>query len=355
MRAFQLIEPGVAELRDVDVPSPGPGEVLVKVAGAGVCHSDLHILHAPAWRPLPMTIGHEISGHVAELGQGVQGWDIGTPVLGYLCWGCGQCRTCAAGYENYCERYGRGITPGPGLGFQGCMAEYVVFPARFLVALGDLLDPIDAAPLTDAALTPWHAVNLAREHLGASSTAVVIGVGGLGHLGVQILAATTGARVIAVDLDPAKLEHARQLGAEEVITSDEEAAAAVLELTRGRGAEAVFDFVGAGPTLSLAAEVIAPFGRIVVVGLAAGRLDFAADGPPRGLPWGASVVKPYGGTRADLHDLLRLTQRGGLKVTVERHPLEDARKVLELLEAGRVPGRAVLVPLSTVDRWVDPM
>lgn len=344
MRAFQLIQPGVAELRDVDVPQPGPGEVLVKVAGAGVCHSDLHILHAPAWQPLPMTLGHEVSGHVAEPGPGVAGWDVGTPVLGYLCWGCGQCRTCAAGYENYCERYGRAITPGPGLGFQGCMAEYVMFPARFLVPLGDRLDPIDAAPLTDAALTPWHAVNLARENLDASSTAVVIGVGGLGHMGVQILAATTGARIIAVDLDPGRLEHARQLGAEEALPSNDEAAGTILELTQGRGAEAVFDFVGAAPTVKLAADVIAPFGRIVLVGLAGGVLDFPADSPPPGLPWGASVVKPYGGTRADLHDLLRLAQRGHLKVTVERHPLEDARKVLDMLEAGRIPGRAVLVP-----------
>src|ERR1043165_9069487 len=131
MKAFQLLSPGVAELTDVDVPEPGPGEVLLKVAGAGVCHSDLHILHADAWQPLPMTIGHEVSGHVAATGTGVTGWDEGAGALAYLCWGCGKCRTCAAGYENYCEAFGRGIVPGPGLGHQGSMAEHVIVPSRF--------------------------------------------------------------------------------------------------------------------------------------------------------------------------------------------------------------------------------
>ncbi|MEV0645444.1 NAD(P)-dependent alcohol dehydrogenase [Phytomonospora sp. NPDC050363] len=343
MKAFQLLEPGVAELVDVEVPEPGPGEVLLKVAGAGVCHSDLHILHADAWQPLPMTIGHEVSGHVAAVGTGVTGWDEGAGALAYLCWGCGKCRTCAAGFENYCEAFGRGIVPGPGLGYQGCMAEYVLVLARFLVPLGDL-DPVDAAPLTDAGLTPYHAVNMAREALVAKSTAVVIGVGGLGHMGVQILAATTGARVIAVDLDKAKLAHAAELGAAETVVSDERAAARILDLTHGRGAEAVFDFVGAQPTLGLAASVIAPHGRIVVVGLGEGTLPFTATSPPAALPWGAGVVKPYGGTRADLHDVLALAQRGAISVTVERHPLAEAKETFELLQLGKVAGRAVLVP-----------
>ena len=343
MKAFRLVEPGKAVLEDIPVPEPGPGEVLVKVAGAGVCHSDLHILHAKQWRPLPMTIGHEVSGHVAALGSGVSGHEEGAGVLAYLCWGCGLCRTCASGYENYCEAYGRGIVPGPGLGFQGSMAEYVVIPARFLVPLGDL-DPVDAAPLTDAGLTPYHAVNMARGALDASATAVVIGVGGLGHMGVQILAATTGARIVAVDLDEGRLRHASELGADEVVVSDDGAAERILELTAGRGAEVVFDFVGAGGTLGLAASVVAPHGRIVVVGLAGGTLPFAADGPPSGLPWGAGVVKPYGGTRADLHDVLALARGGRIAVTVERYPLGDAERVFGLLEDGRVAGRAVLVP-----------
>lgn len=344
MKAFQLIEPGTAILHDIAVPEPGPGEVLVRVAGAGVCHSDLHLLHMKRWKPLPMTLGHEVAGHVAALGPGVDSWTTGTPVLGYLCWGCGRCRTCAAGFENYCEAAGRGITPGPGLGFPGSMAEYVVFPARHLVALGDQLDPVEAAPLTDAGLTPWHAVNQVREQLGGAGTAVVIGVGGLGHMAVQVLAATTAAEIIAVDTDPARLEHARDLGASTTLVSDATTAEALLEHTRGRGAEAVLDFVGAGATLDLAAATVAPFGRIAVVGLAGGTLPFLAGGPPHGLPWGASVIKPYGGTRAELHDLVRAAARGTISATVERHALDDAAEVFTRLDEGRVSGRAVLVP-----------
>ena len=344
MRAYQLISPGVAGIQDVAVPVPGPGEVLVKVAGAGVCHSDLHILHAPAWPMLPMTLGHEISGFVDSVGPGVSGWATGAPVIGYLCWGCGQCRTCAAGYENYCEAYGRAITPGPGLGANGGMAEYVLFPAHYLVPLAERLDPVTAAPLADAALTPWHAVNLARPRLDNAGTAVVIGIGGLGHMTVQILAATTGARIIAVDVDSGRLEQARRLGASDTVVSDEAAAGTILELTKGRGAQAVFDVVGAGSTLALAAGVIAPFGQIVAVGLAGGALSFAADSPPRGLPWGAGIVKPYGGTRAELHDLLALAARGELTVHAEQHPLETAGEVFDLLDTGKVTGRAVLVP-----------
>ncbi|GIG67412.1 NAD(P)-dependent alcohol dehydrogenase [Phytomonospora endophytica] len=343
MKAFQLQSPGVAELTDVDVPEPGPGEVLLKVSGAGVCHSDLHILHADAWAPLPMTIGHEVCGHVASTGTGVTGWDDGDGALAYLCWGCGKCRTCASGYENYCEAFGRGIVPGPGLGYQGAMAEYLIVPARFLVPLGDL-DPVDSAPLTDAGLTPYHAVNMAREALVAKANAVVIGVGGLGHMGVQILAATTGSRIIAVDLDEAKLAHATELGAAETVKSDEHAAARILDLTGGRGAEVVFDFVGAQPTLELAASVIAPHGRIVLVGLAEGSLDFRAGSPPAALPWGAGIVKPYGGTRADLHDVIALASRGAISVTVERHPLSEVKTAFDRLQLGQVAGRAVLVP-----------
>ncbi|GAA4911354.1 propanol-preferring alcohol dehydrogenase [Stackebrandtia albiflava] len=344
MKAYRLTDVHTARFEDVDQPTPGVGEVLLKVAGAGVCHSDLHILHADAWQPLPMTIGHEVSGRIAELGPGVTGWDVGEPVLVYLCWGCGQCHTCASGYENYCEVYKRGIVPGPGLGYDGAMAEYVIAKARFLVPLVDL-DPVDAAPLTDAGLTPYHAVDIARPKLVPTSNAVVVGVGGLGHMAVQILAATTGARVIAVDLDESKLRHAAELGAELTVPSDEQAAAHILDATDGRGAEVVFDFVGVAPTLRLAADTIAPFGQIVVAGLGRGTLPFPADGPPGGLPWGAGIVKPYGGTRADLHEVMSLARRGRIKVTVERHPLSEAPAVFEKLEAGRIPGRAVLTPL----------
>ncbi|HIW61036.1 MAG TPA: NAD(P)-dependent alcohol dehydrogenase [Candidatus Stackebrandtia excrementipullorum] len=343
MKAYRLIAAHDAQVVDVDVPEPAADEVLLKVGGAGVCHSDLHILHMAEWPQMPMTMGHEGAGQIAKLGSGVTGWDVGDNVLLYLCWGCGRCRTCAAGYENYCEVYKREIVPGPGLGFDGSMAEYVVAQARFLVPLGDL-DPVDAAPLTDAALTPYHAVNIARSHLAPTSRAVVIGVGGLGHMAVQILTAVTGAQVIAVDLEQSRLDHAKQLGAEHTVVSGPDTAAEILDLTDGRGAEVVFDFVGAEPTLQLATDTIAPYGQVVVVGLAEGTLPFPAAMPPMGLPWGAGAVKPYGGTRADLHEVIRLAQRKKIKVTTERHPLADAPRVMEQLEAGKIAGRAVLIP-----------
>ena len=343
MRAYQLIERGRAEMRDIPTPEPGAGEVLIEVVGAGVCHSDLHLIHEAPFKRLPMTLGHEISGRIAKSGPGVE-LSAGTPVLGYLCWGCGRCRTCAAGYENYCEAFRRGITPGPGLGFPGAMADFVVFPASYVVPISEQIDLAAAAPLTDAALTPWHAINSCRDRLTAASTAVVIGIGGLGHMAVQILRETTGARIIAVDVDSARLAHARELGAEAGITSSPDSAAEILELTKGRGADVVFDFVGVRPTLALATDAIAPRGAIVMVGLGGSVLEFPAAGPPKGLPWGVSVSKPYGGTRSELHDLLKLAERGRLSVAVEKHPLADAAVVFSQLEAGQVAGRAVLMP-----------
>lgn len=344
MKAFQLIEPRRAEVRDVPEPEPAPGSVVLRVAGAGVCHSDLHILHADqALFPLPLTLGHEIAGTVAAVGAGVTGWEEGQPALVYLCWGCGRCRACAVGAENYCEAFPRQTVPGGGLGHDGGMAELVSVPARHLVALGEL-DPVDAAPLTDAALTPYHAVSSSRDRLGPGSTAVVVGVGGLGHMAVQILAATVAATVVAVDTDEGRLRTATELGAHRGVLSDERAAAEVLATTGGRGADVVLDFVGAPATLALAAGCVASAGQVTVVGLAGGNLAFGASAPPASLPWGASVVKPYGGTRRDLLDVVALARRGRIGVRTQRFGLAEAPAVLERLERGEIDGRAVLVP-----------
>jgi propanol-preferring alcohol dehydrogenase len=346
MRAFQLIEPQSAEIRDVEQPEPGPGEVLLQVTGAGVCHSDLHILHAPAWPgQLPMTFGHEIAGTVVATGPETTGWEPGQSALVYICWGCGSCRMCAAGFENSCERYPRQTPPGPGLGRDGGMADYVRVPARHLVALGDL-DPVAAAPLTDAALTPYHAISLVRDRLSADATVVAVGIGGLGHMGVQLLRATTGATIVAVDTDEARLAQATELGADRVVQAGPAAAEEIVALTGGRGADVVLDFVGAQPTLELAAATIGSRGRIVAVGLAGGSIPFAASGFPAGLPWGASIVRPYAGTRRDLQEVVALARQGRIDVHVTRFPLEEARAVLDSLEAGEIPGRAVLVPGS---------
>ncbi len=344
MRAFQVVAPQQPLLRAVVRPTAGPSDVLVRVAAAGLCHSDLHLVHARAlpYR-LPMTLGHEIAGEVVEVGSDVADRHVGESVLVYLCWGCGRCRACLAGAENYCLSHHNASVPGPGMGHDGGMAEYVVVPARHLVPLGDL-DPVAAAPLADAALTPYHAIAGARDRLGPGSTVVVIGVGGLGNLAVQILVATTGARVVAVDTDPGRLAMASECGAHESLQSGPSTAAELAGTTGGLGADVVLDFVGAEATLAMAGSCVTTAGLISVVGLAAGRLPVLAGPPPFGLPWGVSVVRPYGGSRADLLDVVALAQSGAVKAAVETYPLDDAAIALERLEGGQVRGRAVLVP-----------
>ena len=344
MRAFQLVAPTHASLEQVADAEVTGQHVVLRVTGAGVCHSDLHILHASeSLFPVPMTLGHEIAGVVESVGDAVEGWEVGEPALVYLSWGCGRCRSCVVGAENYCEAFPRSTVPGPGLGYDGGMADLVAVPARHLVHLRDL-DPVDAAPLTDAGLTPYHAISLSRERLEPSSTVVVIGVGGLGHMGVQILSQTTGATIVAVDTDEARLKQAEELGASRTLMSDSSAAEEVMKLTKGIGADVVLDFVGVPPTLATAAACIRTHGQVTAVGLGGGEIPFVAEAAPIHLPWGATLVKPYGGTKRDLHEVVALAQAGRISVHVERHALEDAPSVLERLEHGDIIGRAVLVP-----------
>lgn len=233
------------ELREVEVPEPGPGQILIKVAGAGACHSDLHLMEGPPGAgELPFTIGHENAGWVEALGAGVEGFEVGEPVAVYGPWGCGRCHECRESKENYCERHA-GIGAVGGLGLDGGMAEFMLVPAARLLVPLDGLDPIEAAPLTDAGLTSYHAIKRSLHRLVPGSSVVVIGVGGLGHLGVQILKAMCAARVIAADIDESKLRLAREVGADETVRSGGEAASQIRELTHGLGAQLVLDFVGA--------------------------------------------------------------------------------------------------------------
>src|SRR5215208_3003481 len=203
MEAVQLVAwEHPAQLVDVPAPEPGPGEVLVRVAGAGLCHSDLHLMHWPAGTlpyELPFTLGHEVVGTVAALGDGADGVDVGESVLVYGPWGCGRCPHCSRGEEYLCPFRDVRRVAGCGLGRDGGLAEYVVIPSpRLLVPIGDL-DPVSTAPLADAGLTSYHAVKRALRDLGPGSAAIVIGVGGLGHVAVQLLRALSGCRIVAVD------------------------------------------------------------------------------------------------------------------------------------------------------------
>jgi len=343
MRAFQFIaaqEP--AELREVQVPEPGPGQVLIKIGGAGACHSDLHILEAaakPGPAQGPFTLGHENAGWVEKMGSGATGFAKGDPVIVYGPWGCGLCMNCRVGRENYCQNPGN-IKAG-GLGSDGGMASYLLVPStRFLIPLGNL-DPRVAAPITDAALTSYHAVKRSVHLLGAGSTAVVIGTGGLGQMAIQVLRALSGATtVIALDTSVDKLEIAKQMGADEVLLSGDAAITRIKNITRGQGAELVLDMVGINPTLNMAAQVARRLGHLTIVGLGGGALPVNFRSPPNE----CSVSSPYWGYIPELIEVVTLAQAGKIKMLVEHFPLEKAAEAYHLLHDGKIKGRAVITP-----------
>jgi propanol-preferring alcohol dehydrogenase len=330
------------ELREVPVPEPGPGEVLVRIAGAGACHSDLHLMEFPPgalpFSP-PFALGHENSGWVEARGPGATALPLGEAVAIYGPWGCGACRTCRLGAENYCERAAELAVMAPGIGRDGGMAEFVCVPERLLVPL-EGLDPVDAAPLTDAALTPYHAVKRSLPLLRPGATAVVIGAGGLGHMAIQILRALTAARIIVVDTSSEKLVQARELGADDAIEPGDDAVARIRSATGGLGAEVVVDLVGSDDTLALAVASSRVWGHLTIVGLAGGTLPVTFFG----IPYECSVATTYWGTHGELREVLALARAGRLHVKVERFPLERSMEAYDRLRAGTITGRAVVTP-----------
>lgn len=342
MLAFQMMRWGEGgQLNRVPVPEPGAGEVLVKVAGNGICQSDLHALYEWQSCPphlaveLPLTLGHEVAGWVEACGPGVAGLEPGLPCLLTVA-GCGRCRFCAQGWNNYCSNRGKQV----GMGLDGGLAEYVVVPAAALVPLGGTLDPWRAAPLTDAGLSSYHAIKRVLPLLTPGSTVVVIGIGGLGHLAVGLLKALCGARVIAVDTSAEALALAGDLGADLCLGSDDTTALAIREASRDQGADAVLDFVGAGATMALAAQVIRPLGQIVVSGRGQGAFAFQ----DRALPYGAGISTTFGGSKLELMELVALAEAGVIAPRVSRYPLTEVQTAIDKLREGQVVGRAVIVP-----------
>jgi propanol-preferring alcohol dehydrogenase len=332
---------------DIPIPTPGPGQVLIKVTAGGVCHSDDYVMSLPEKDyleqsyPLPLTLGHEGAGIVHEIGEGVDSTlKVGDAVAVYGPWGCGRCHNCSMGKENYCTNAAaEGIRP-PGLGSQGSMAEYmIVDDARHLVPLGDL-DPVKNVSLTDAGLTPYHAIKGSLPKLGAGTFAVVIGTGGLGHVGIQILKALSGATVIALDVSDEKLELATHVGADHVFISDGDAAGKILELTNGLGANAVFDFVGVNPTMALAQSVAALEADVTIVGIGGGSMNLGFGA----IAYDVAVRIPYWGSRSELIEVLDLARAGKIDVEVQQYSLDDGATAYEDLAANTIRGRAVIVP-----------
>lgn len=345
MRALQLTQwKHEAEFREVAEPDPAPGEVVVKIGGAGACHSDLHLMHdfdaAALPIPLPFTLGHENAGWVHALGAGVRGLEVGQPVAVYGPWGCGRCIRCRQGIENYCLRAAEMGAMGGGLGRDGGMAPFMLVPdARLLVPIGDL-DPADAAPLTDAALTPYHAIKRSLAKLGAGATAVVIGAGGLGHMAVQILRALTGANIIAVDKRPEALALATHAGANHGVLSGDTAAAEIRDLSGGLGADLVLDVVGVNSTLALGASVVRSLGDLTILGIGGGTLPVSFFS----VPYEASIATTYWGTLPELMEVIALAQSGRLRADVHRFSLESAPDAYRQLSEGKITGRAVITP-----------
>ena len=345
MRAVRLTEwESDPVVTDVSVPEPQGPEVLVEVAAAGLCRTDLHIMRSPAGAypyELPFTLGHESAGRVAALGPDASGVQVGDPVVVYSRWGCGTCWQCVNGRDNACVRTHLG-PHGGGLGRDGGLAEYLIVPsARYLVPAPGL-DPVRAAPLADAALTSYHAVKLSLAQLHSESTAVVLGVGGLGHMAVQVLKAITPARIVAVDLRDGALEMARAAGADATLSAEGLTAERVRAETDPDGASVVLDFVGNSTTLTLAAASVAQGGDVTFVGRGGGELRVA----PGLVPYETTVRMPTWGTVAELAEVVALATSGAIHSEAEVYDLEDAVSAYGKLRRGDILGRAVVVPAT---------
>lgn len=348
MKALRLMEwKSDPMLTEVEDPKPGADEVVVRVGGAGACHSDLHLMREfesglLPWGP-PFTLGHENAGWVHAIGSAVTGLEVGQPVAVYGPWGCGNCGRCRLGIETYCENPGAAPVPmgGGGLGLDGGMAEFMLVPsARLLVPLPEGLDPASAAPLTDAGLTPYHAVRRSWHKLAPGTTAFVIGVGGLGHLAIEILKATTATRVIAVDTRDEALALATDCGADLVFSPGPDLADEIRTATRGQGADVVLDFVGSESTLALGAGATRMLGDLTIVGIAGGTLPVSFFS----VPYEVSIQTTYWGSRPELIEVLDLAARGLLRPKITTFSLDSAMDAYKAMEEGRLEGRAVVVP-----------
>jgi len=328
------------ELIERPDPEPtGPRSVVVKIGGAGVCQTDLHTIDGhmePAGVRLPLVLGHENAGWVHAVGDDVTAAAPGDAVLLYPPYSCGLCVSCRRGAEMFCERH-----QFTGLTQDGGFADYVVVDERSLLRLPKGVEPAEVAPHADAGITAYHAVKEQVPRLDAGSTTVVIGVGGVGHIGLQLVKVLgSGGRVIGVDTDERRRRLAAELGADEVLGGDADVADAVREATNGAGADVVFDFVGTNATHSLGLEMLARQGLFSLVGYGG-----TVTHPSVAFVSGATAVTGnLVGNWIDLWELLELHGRGAVTLRSETHPLEEVNDVLERLREGEVTGRAVLVP-----------
>lgn len=345
MAAYRIVrwgEPPV--VTEAPVPDPGEGEVRVRVAGNGLCHSDIGMAAMPGsvgealgWR-LPFTLGHEVAGWVDGLGPGVTDLSEGDPVALVSPHSCGVCGDCVRGHDSACAH---GLA-GRGYGRDGGLAAYVVAAAPREVVRLDTLDPVVAGPLMDAGATSYHAVRRVLPRLVPGSTAVVLGAGGLGSFAVQFLRALSPAQVVAVDSSAARRRIATDLGAHATVDGvDEGTAAALRELTGGEGAQAVLDFVGVDATIAAGLASVRSYGAFGLVGAGGGTFRRPWFG---GLPREADVFTFQGSSIADAHEVVRLAEAGLVTSEVDLFPWEDVEVAYDRLTRGDLRGRAVVIP-----------
>ena len=325
-----------------DVPEPrvsGPLDVIVKIGGAGVCRTDLHIIDgqwdAAMGTPLPYILGHENAGWVHEVGSAVTNVAIGDTVILHPTPTCGLCRACRAGDDMHCEH-----SEFPGLSRDGGMAEYLLTSARACVKLDPQTKPQDVAALADAGITAYHAVRKAIPLLYPGTTAVVIGAGGLGHIGIQCLAALTATRIVVVDRNPDALKLAEQLGADVTVVADGGHVNAVKDMTNGTGADVVLDFVAEQGAEADGWNMTRPAGSYFVIGYGGTvhvpTLDIISTE--------RNIIGNIVGTYNELAELMALAQSGKVTLHTRTYPLAAAADALADLDAGRVRGRAILIP-----------
>ena len=326
-----------------DVPEPvieQPTDVIVRIGGAGVCGTDLELIRG-MWRghirmELPLVLGHENAGWVEEIGPAVESVDIGDPVIIYPIGGTDTSPFSCLGARR--QRSQRGFYPG--LNRDGGFAEYMLTEERMLLRLPSHLSPMDTAPLADAGLTAYHVARRASKHLAPGQYTLILGAGGLGHVGIQVLRVLSAAEIIVVDKSQAALDLARKVGAHYTFVADEHYPQKILALTRGKGVEAVIDFVGKDDTVRSGLTITRRGGYYYLVGYG-GQLSIPTL---EMILSEKTIVGILGGTFSELVELITLVDGGQVALTTREYPLSSANEALRDLRDGRNSGRSVLIP-----------